>query len=286
MIRLLERSWLFLSLLGLALAGYGLHQAGRLDPAQRALSDLFANAENPLTIVATRVSNTIDSVRRIEALQTENAELREEIARLAVENVRLNEAARENVRLREAVGYKQANPLLQILGADVIQRGGPGLAAGSVVSRDPSPYLSMLTINLGKQDGLHDGLAVVTPAGLVGRLVNVGDRTSRILLITDTASSVNALTMRTRVTGIVQGKGEGKLVMRYIEQGADLKVGDIVLTSGLGGTFPPGQPLGQVTAVRQQDIELFQEADIRPIVDFPRLEQVIVITSFEPTPTQ
>ncbi len=282
MYRFLERSWLFIVLLALAVAGYALHQAGRLDPAQRALSDLLASAENPLTSVAARFTGILEGVRRFEALQTENAELREEIARLSVENLRLTEAASENERLRAALAFKEANPTLKMLGADVIERGAPGLKPGQVISRDPSPYLAMLTLNLGQRDGVRDGMPVVTAQGLVGRLTRVGDRTSRVLLLTDTASSVNAMLMRSRATGVVQGIADGRLVLRFVEQGADLKVGDIVMTSGLGGAFPPGQPIGQVTKVRQQDIELFQEADVRPIVNFGQLEQVLVVTQFEP----
>lgn len=286
MLKFLERFWLFILLVGLVLAGYGLYQAGRLEPAQRATSDLFAMAAGPLTAISGRVTGAIDSVRRYEALEQENADLRAEVARLSVDNLRLEEAADENVRLREAVGFKEANPALKILGAEVIQRGGPGLVPGSVVSRDPSPYLSQLTINVGHRDGVKEGMPVVTPQGLVGRIARAGERTARVLLLTDTASSVNAKTMRGRVTGVVQGAGEGKLALRFVEQGQELKVGDIVLTSGLGGAFPAGQPIGQVTAVRQKDIELFQEADVRPIVDFSRLEEVLVITDFEPTPVE
>ncbi|MCW5879424.1 MAG: rod shape-determining protein MreC [Anaerolineae bacterium] len=286
MLRFVERSWLLVVLIGLALAGYGLHQAGRLAPVQRAASDVFAVAQGPLTAVSGRATGVIDSVRRFEAMDQENADLRAEVARLAVENLRLTEAAAENVRLREAVGFKEANPALTILGAEVIERGGQGLVTGRVVSRDPSPYLSQLTINVGRRDGVKEGMPVVTPQGLVGRISRVGDRTARVLLLTDTASAVNAKTMRGRVTGVVEGAEEGRLALRFVEQGAELKVGDIVLTSGLGGSFPAGQPIGQVTAVRQKDIDLFQDADVRPIVDFSRLEEVLVITGFEATPVE
>lgn len=286
MLRLFERSWLFVVLVGLALAGYGLHQAGRLEPAQRAASDVFALAQGPLMAMTARATGIIDSVRRIEAMEQENAELRAEVARLSVENLRLSEAAAENVRLREAVGFKEANPTLKILGAEIIERGSQGLVPGRVVSRDPSPYLSQLTINAGRRDGVKEGMPVVTPQGLVGRISRVGDRTAQVLLLTGTASAVNAKTMRGRVTGVVEGVEEGKLILRFVEQGAELKVGDIVLTSGLGGSFPAGQPIGQVTAVRQKDIDLFQDADVRPIVDFSRLEEVLVITDFEATPVE
>lgn len=293
MARILERSWLLIVLVALALAGLALHQNGRLDPVQRALGDLFAPLETPLTAVGSSFTQSIDTVRRFGSLQTENAELREEVARLNIDNVRLTEAAAENTRLREALGFKQSNPTFELRGADVIDRASssstPGQGAqptGKVISRDPSEYLSLLTINLGKQDGLREGMVVVTPQGVVGRIVRVGDRTARVLLITDTASAVNAVSMRTRATGVVQGAGNGRLLMRFIEQGADVKVGDIVLTSGLGGAFPKGQPIGQVVSVKQQDIDLFQEAEVRPIVDLRRLEEVVVLTRFDSTPIE
>jgi rod shape-determining protein MreC len=284
--RLLERSWLFISLVALTLGGLAVSQSGRLEPLQRATADLFAPVESTLTAATSRVNIAIDNLRRLDQLQTENTELRAEVERLALENVRLTDAAAENIRLREALEFKQANPTLQMRGADVLARGTEGLVPGRVVSRDPSPYLSHLTINLGKRDGIREGMTVISPQGLVGRIIATGERTARVLLLTDRASAVNGLTMRTRATGIIQGMGTDRLTMRYIEQGVDIKVGDIVLTSGLGGAFPRSQPIGQVVSVRQQDIELFQAAEIRPTVDFSRLEQVIVVTQFEPIPAE
>ncbi len=286
MSRLVERSWLFATLLALTIAGAALYQTGRLAPVQRALSDVSSPIGEPSSALAARASDAIDAVRRFQSLASENEDLRAEVERLSLENVRLTELANETGRLRDELGYKQTNPSLQLRGAEIVSRGGGGLVPGRVTSRDPSPYLSVLTINLGQRDGVKQGQAVVTPLGLVGRIVDVGERTARVLLLTDRASSVNGQVMRTRVTGVVQGTGDGRLVMRYIEQGGDIKIGDIVLTAGLGGVFPRGQPIGQVTSVRQQDIELFQEAEIRPTVDFSRLENVLVVTQFEPTPPE
>lgn len=286
MSRLLERSWLFVTLIALTIVGAVLYQTGRLAPVQRALSDISSPIGEPSNALAARAASLVDGVRRFQSLATENEDLRAEVERLSLENVRLTELANENGRLRDELGYKQTNPSLQLRGAEVVSHGSAGLVPGRVTSRDPSPYLSVMTINLGQRDGVKQGQAVVTPLGLVGRIVDVGERTARVLLLTDRSSSVNGQVMRTRVTGVIQGTGDGRLLMRYIEQGGDIKVGDIVLTTGLGGVFPRGQPIGQVTSVRQQDIELFQEAEIRPTVDFNRLENVLVVTQFEPTPPE
>jgi rod shape-determining protein MreC len=107
-----------------------------------------------------------------------------------------------------------------------------------------------------------------------------------VLLIIDPSSSVNAVIQRSRATGVVDGRLSGDLVMRFVPQEDQIAVGDIVLTSGLGGNFPKRLVIGQVTAVRQRDFELFQQAAVRPSVDFNRLEVVMVIKRYALTGTQ
>ena len=124
--------------------------------------------------------------------------------------------------------------------------------------------------------------AVLTHRGLVGRITDANLHSSKVLLITDVSSSVNALIQESRATGIVQGRIREGLVMKYIQQTEEVKPGDLVLTSGLGGNFPTRLIIGQVTGVRKRDVELFQEADVRPAVNFRALEMVMVLTSFEP----
>jgi rod shape-determining protein MreC len=138
-------------------------------------------------------------------------------------------------------------------------------------------------------------MPVVTPQGLVGRVTSVGIHWSKVLLIIDPSSSVSAVVQSTRATGVVRGvtgDPNGSLVMKYVPQGEAIKVGDVILTSGLGGNFPKRLVIGEVIKVYKQDIELFQEAVIKPSVDFTRLEFVMVLKNYtpaditsEPTPT-
>jgi rod shape-determining protein MreC len=116
----------------------------------------------------------------------------------------------------------------------------------------------------------------------VGRISEAGDGWSRVLLITDVSSSVNALTQSTRASGLVQGQVDGSLVMRTIPQGDVVSVGDTVFTSGLGGNFPRQILIGQITEVERKDYELYQAAVVRPTVDFDHLEVVLIVTDFEP----
>jgi rod shape-determining protein MreC len=129
-------------------------------------------------------------------------------------------------------------------------------------------------------------MPVVTERGLVGRVHQVGPVSSTVLLLTDPSSGVQGLVQRTRAAGVVNGKSGGAPVMEYVPQGAEIEPGDLVITSGLGGNFPKNLVIGQVVEVQQRDFDMFQQAVIRPTVDFNRLEFVLVITNFAPLPGQ
>jgi rod shape-determining protein MreC len=125
---------------------------------------------------------------------------------------------------------------------------------------------------------------VSSGAALVGRITEVGPRASKVQLIVDANSAVAALLQSTRATGLVVGQPDGSLRMDYVAQREDapVAVGDIVLTSGLGGVMPRGLVVGQVAEVASADYELFEPIVVRPAVDFSRLEVVLVLTEFEP----
>ncbi|MBU1879850.1 MAG: rod shape-determining protein MreC, partial [Chloroflexi bacterium] len=218
----------------------------------------------------TEAQGLLQSLADLGILRQQIAELERERDALLAENVRLREAERENVVLREQLGYQQAHPQLELLPAQV-------------VGRDPTNLLRTLLIDKGAEDGVRAEMVVVTPRGLVGRIDHVGSNWAQVLLITDMSSSVNAMVQRSRATGVVQGYVGGRLVMRYIPQGESVVINDLILTSGLGGAFPKGLLIGQVTEVRQKDIEMFQEAEIQSIVNFYRLEQVLVVLNFTAT---
>jgi rod shape-determining protein MreC len=110
----------------------------------------------------------------------------------------------------------------------------------------------------------------------------VTNSTSKVLLITDSSSTVNAILQSSRLDGTVRGAPGGDLIMDYIPQGGIFSVGEVVLTSGIGGKFPKGVPIGQVTEIIQRDIDVFQQAVVRPSVDFGSLELVAVVTNFDP----
>lgn len=241
-----------------------------LDPISRVLTPILA----PLSTVGEGIADGLQTLRDLRDLRDRNEQLTELVNELAVENVRLKELEAENEILRELLAFADSSLGSDFKATEVRTR---------VVSWEPGNLLQHIVISAGTDDGLAVGMPVVTERGLVGRIEEVYPRSARVRLIIDAGSSVNALVQRTRATGIVKGAPGRQLVMEYLPQEADVvAVGDIILTSGLGGGYPRRLVIGQVIEVTQKDYEIFQRAVIRPTVDFDRLEIVLAITNFAP----
>jgi rod shape-determining protein MreC len=257
----------------LALAGFVLHRTGLLAPVQGVLVGLTTPFQKAASLVTTQFGGLAQTARDLRGLRQRNEELEAENARLLLENVRLREVEGEAVILRDLLTFAKANPSFDIQGAHVV---------GRVISQEPSNLKSYLTLDVGRQELVDRNMPVVTDRGLVGRISEVGNGWSRVLLITDVSSSVNSLTQSTRAAGLIQGQVDGSLVMRAIPQADTVSVGDTVFTSGLGGNFPRQILIGQITEVERRDSDLYQVATVQPTVDFGRLEAVLVVTDFEP----
>ena len=272
--RLPTRSTVVIILILLSLAGIALDQNEDLQPVEDLALRFVVPVQGKLASLANNISDLTQTTQDIRELRRRNEELHSLADSLMIENVRLKEVESENETLRRLLNFTQANPIHSYKAAEV---------KGRVIGRDPSNFLSYLIIDSGSQQGIEKGMPVVTERGLVGRITDVGSNWAKVMLIIDPSSSVNALIQTSRATGVVEGQVGGSLVMKYIPQGEEVNVNDIVLTSGLGGNFPKKLIIGQVTAVRQRDVEMFQQAYIRPTVDFNNLEIVLVITNFSPT---
>lgn len=205
-----------------------------------------------------------ESVRSRKVLQQQNRMLRQEVLNLTRENAELREARAENERLRESLGFKKR------------YRGD--LIAAQVISRGSSRWHDTITIDRGSRDGLQRADVVMTARGLVGQVTEVGNRTSQAMLLTDQLSGVGAVVQRSRVSGICRGKLTPNLVMDYIEKDDDIKVGDIVVTSGTGGVYPKGIVIGRVTKVTPSS-GLMKSASITPSVKLKRVEEVFVLVN-------
>jgi rod shape-determining protein MreC len=268
-----SRPALLVLLIFLTLSGMALNELGYLKPLERWTLRLLVSPQRTMDSMTDGLGGLFATLRELGTLRQENEALRQLANQLMIENVQLKEAEAENEDLRRLLQFARSNPHQDSRAAEVI---------GRVIGRDPSSFLSYLTIDVGSEQGIKQGMPVVTDEGLAGRTAEVGFTSSKVLLVIDARSSVNALVQRSRASGVVEGVLGGGLVMKYISQDQSVSVGDVILTSGLGSNFPKGLVIGQVVAVHQQDIEMFQQAQVRPTVDLGRLERVLVITGFQP----
>jgi len=154
--------------------------------------------------------------------------------------------------------------------------------AAAVIGRDPSPFLHYVIIDRGSDDGLRYGMPVVTAQGLVGRIAAVTSSASRVQLITDPASIVNVRLKTGQSEVQLVGSITGDLTLEMVPQDITLAAGDLVLTSGIGGTFPADILIGQVISTRKIETDIFQTASVQSAVDFTNLRAVLVITNFRP----
>ena len=205
-------------------------------------------------------------------VERENEHLRRELDRLREENARLVGVMQENARLRAMVGFREANPAMELLPA-------------RVTSRDVTSYFRVTRLHLWVDDPrVHPGLPVVSSAGLVGQITEVHGRTASVLLAVDARSSVDVIVQRNRARGVLQGVGYDNAYtsrLAYLLRRERVEEGDVVVTSGQGGRFPPDLLVGRIVRVDHQSQGLFQDVHVEPAVDFGRLEEVYVLLQSE-----
>jgi rod shape-determining protein MreC len=235
----------------------------------RQLEALGSRVWGPLQLAVAaalgHVVAVVDTVQQAGQLREQNRLYREEIDRLQAELVRLRELELENQDLRNLLGLRQ-----QALPGELI--------AVRVIARDPIPFVQAVVVDGGSEQGIREDLPVLTWRGVVGRVIEVQPTTARVLLVTDASSSISGRIQapESRATGVVRGRNDDWLLMQYIGQHELVQTGDLVITSGLGGVFPPGLPIGKVVQVRRRDQDLFQEALIEPAARLSHLERLYV----------
>jgi rod shape-determining protein MreC len=200
------------------------------------------------------------------ALQTvreDNEQLRRDIAWLRGQNGQLREAAAATERLKSLLQFKE-----QALSV---------MFAAQVIGRDATNSYRSVILNKGESDGIKPDMGVVTPVGVVGRVVKTTGATAVVLLVTDPNNAIAGLIQRTRDEGIVEGTQQGLAKLKYIPLLSTVREGDRVVTSGLVGGFPRGLPIGTITRIDRSEGALFQSAELTPDVDMSRLEEVLVI---------
>jgi rod shape-determining protein MreC len=234
-----------------------------------------AVATDALAVITTPIQSTLARVNRSAVgvwstyqdwknVRAENRRLREEAQQLRVEALQVNETVEENRRLRRLLALKAAMPLETL--------------SGEIIAREWGGWVRSLTVNRGRADHVTRLTAVIAPDGLIGRVVDVRPGASVVQVLIDPASTVGAHAVRTRTAGIVEGDPRGTMRFKYMARdGSGLQVGDQVVTSGSGGLFPRGIPIGRVRAIDDRGSALFHYAQLTPAVDFARIDEVLLV---------
>lgn len=231
--------------------------------------EVVAVVTTPVQTVLARVNRTAlglwATYRDWKNVRAENRRLRDESQRLRIEALRVTETDEENRRLRRLLALKESLPIETL--------------AGEVIAREWGGWVRSLTVNRGRSDHVARLTAVIGPEGLIGRIVDVRGGSSVVQVLTDPASTVGAHVVRTRTPGIVEGEPRGTLRFKYMARdGGSIQVGDMVVTSGLGGLFPRGIPVGRVRTIDDRGSALFSFAQLAPAVDFARIDEVLLVT--------
>ncbi|MBI4213775.1 MAG: rod shape-determining protein MreC [Chloroflexi bacterium] len=232
------------------------------DSAIRLIAPLQAAVAQ--TLVST--GNLVGTVSQAGDLAAQNQSYREQIEQLQTSLAHVRELEAENRDLRGLLGLRDRLPIGKLIPAQV-------------VARDPLALVQAVMIDRGRDDGVAISFPVVTDRGVVGRIVEIHASSAKALLLTDVNSAVAVQTRgsESQASGLVRGAGDGRLILEYVPQEESLRQGDAVITSGVGGTFPPGLVIGTVTQIRQTDVGVFQQALVEPAVRARSLERVYVL---------
>lgn len=248
-------------LLFLALSGY--------------LTPIFNLSLNPLISLQSWLSvrylsarDFLTTPREVTQLREQNASLESQVTQLQTQLIEMEERLGEAQVCFALLEFGRTNPQYDY-------------TAATVIGREISPFLQYIIIDKGTQDGIRYGMPVVTQQGLVGRIDAVIANAARVKLITDSTSLVNVRLQSADIEAQLLGSLTGDLSLDMIPLEENIEPGDVVLTSGLGGNYPPNIFVGQVLSTQRRDNALFQTASVQPIVDFASINAVLVVNNFE-----
>jgi rod shape-determining protein MreC len=241
-------------------------------PLGATFRDIIAPVQSGLTWLSRQARFVVSLPVSLYGAAERNQVLEQEVERLQSEIIQLNEYKAENQRLTGLLNYKQV----------MVQK--YDLLVASVIARDPGNWFATVTLNRGSNDGVRENMTVLTPQGLVGRVITVSSTNCEVLLITDPRSGVGAIIQETRSPGIVEGTvgSSGMARIIHIPNNAQIQEGQVVVTSGIGSIFPKGIPIGTITNISAESAGLFKRAEIRLFAGMDQLEEVLIVTRVFP----
>lgn len=200
----------------------------------------------------------------------ENESLIHENRKLVNTILNLRELEQENIRLRSLFQFKESFRIETVM--------------ARMIAKDVSTEFRAIRINRGKDSGIQPNMAVMNAGGVVGRILRVDEHTSDVVTLLDPLSAIDAYIMRSRARGIVEGLTDSLCQLKFALRVDDIQPGDLLLSSGLGGNFPKGVLVGTIIKVTRKSFGITQKVEVKPSVDFSKLEEVLVVTRTEAAP--
>ncbi len=247
----------------LVILSQSLRRPGRPGFVKKLVFEATAPVESAINTAVGSVSGAWNRYLFLVGLEEENRELKKKIAALQGDVAHYREMSLEGNRLKRVLSLEDSTIF-------------PTVAARVIGNEGSSPFRTIM-VNKGTSDGIRDGQPAIAPDGVVGRVIECSWNYSKILLVTDYNSNIDALVQGSRAQGILQGGGHRLSRLKYVQRTEEVKAGEAVVTSGLGGIFPKGLMLGTVVRADKKDPGLFQTIEVVPSVDFSKIEEVLVL---------
>ncbi len=217
-----------------------------------------------LASVDLSIRDTWNRYIALQGVYEQNLQLQQEVEQLTAQVSQLREQMIVSEQLAQMMDFQKQATMETV--------------AARVIGRNATNWYRAIIIDKGREHGIQKEMGVVTSTGVVGRVVNVNPSTAVVLLLMDPNVAIAGMIQRSRDEGIVQGTTQGLVRMKYLPPLSTVEVGDMVVTSGLTGDYPRGLPIGRIHRLEKGDAELFQSTEIHPMVDFSKIEGVLVVT--------
>ena len=263
----------FVFLLAISAPIIFLNNRGYLNSVKNGVLYIAVPAQKIFQTSLTGVSDFFQTIESIGKFKEENAMLKNKNLKLTYEMLELKETKRENEILRQQLDFSDD----MCLNGSCFQ-----WEIGRTIGRDPSNYGKYITIDLGAKNGVKENQAIVVSGGiLIGKVIEVFNNSSKVMLITSSDSSVNSIAQTTRANGIAKGKYATGVKLEMIDQSEELIPGDLIITSGLESGIPKGLIIGKISNIKESANKVFKVADLDLFVDFNQIEEIFIIKNYD-----
>ncbi len=251
---------MILAIVGLLLLASML--GGQFGTPHQLTLDFIGPMQSAVTRTVAGITNLKDDYIALWNVRADNKRLQELVDKYLKELGEYREAYSTNLYLEELLAFKNKLSFQPL--------------AARVVGTEPAYWYQTIVVDRGKKDDVLEGMIVLAPSGVVGQVIHTSEHYSKVLLANAPSSAIDAMIQKNRTRGILKGAGEQGYVLNYVLKNADVAEGDYIVTAGIGGVFPAGIPLGRVSKIHKNRRGMFQEIEVKPNVDFQKLEFVFI----------